>query len=150
MLPSVTMMEGRRVLAVRKPLTNPASAPTQTPSSTASGVGICSEKYTPHTPDRATIAPTDRSMPPVRMTNVMPAASMPLIAVWRIMFKMLVHVKNCESSTAKMMKVRMTTSTMPILSRYKFIRIKGGLTPVWMPASFVLPVTILYPPLRET
>ena len=31
----------------------------------------------------ARIEPTDRSMPPVRMTSVMPTATMPLLETWR-------------------------------------------------------------------
>ena len=32
------------------------------------------------------IAPTERSMPPVRMTRVMPTETMPTVVIWRVMF----------------------------------------------------------------
>ena len=78
--PSVTMKGGRRAKAIRTPLTSPRPSPiskaTGTPSMPQSGI---------LDPRIATIAaaariePTDRSMPPVRITKVMPAASTVLI-----------------------------------------------------------------------
>ena len=35
------------------------------------------------TEPRAMVEPTERSMPPVRMTSVMPTATMPLLETWR-------------------------------------------------------------------
>ena len=44
-------------------------------------------------PQIAMIVPTDRSIPPVRMTKVMPMARIPLIEVWRSTLMMLREVR---------------------------------------------------------
>ena len=43
----------------------------------------------PKTPAAATIEPTDRSMPAVAMTNVIPMASTPITLAWVSMLRML-------------------------------------------------------------
>src|SRR3954465_1621715 len=48
----------------------------------------------PNRPAAATIEPTDRSMPAVAMTNVMPIARTPTTLAWVSMLRMLSHVGN--------------------------------------------------------
>ena len=48
----------------------------------------------PKTPAAATIEPTERSMPAVAMTNVMPMASTPITLAWVSMLRMLSTVGN--------------------------------------------------------
>ncbi|MGY4374481.1 hypothetical protein ACVWZ3_002120 [Bradyrhizobium sp. i1.3.6] len=74
--PSVTMKGGRRRSAMSAPLMTPKPRPV---SSAAGSHSIPSsgslESVNPAIADAARIEPTERSMPPVRMTKVMPAAS---------------------------------------------------------------------------
>jgi len=44
-------------------------------------------------PDNAITGPTDKSMPPVRITQVMPTAIIALIDTWRAMFDRLLAVR---------------------------------------------------------
>jgi hypothetical protein len=48
------------------------------------------------TPATATIDPTDKSMPPVMMTNVTPKAKRALMETWVMIMVQLETVKNCE------------------------------------------------------
>ena len=58
-------------------------------------------------PARATTEPTDRSMPRVRITKVIPMASTPLIDVWSRIFEMLPGVrKNWFDAARTTTKIR--------------------------------------------
>ena len=60
---------------IMRPTTRPSSEPTRIDSGmTTAGRPALLEQVAASTPDRAATAPTDRSMPPVRMTKVMPTA----------------------------------------------------------------------------
>ena len=78
MLPSVTMKGTtiRRVMST--PLSSPRSAPAPTPARAALGADpTCFMTNAAITEDSAMLAPTDRSMPPLTMTKVMPIAESP-------------------------------------------------------------------------
>ena len=82
--PNVTMNGGRLASAISAPLRSPKPRPTAsaagTPSMPQSGI---SEPRIATIAEAARIEPTERSMPPVRMTKVIPAASTTLIeACW--------------------------------------------------------------------
>src|SRR3712207_3068260 len=63
------------------PLTRPAPAPTAIAHSTiTTGPYDCVASVVDHTDASATIAPTDRSMPPPMMTNVIPTLTTPMTA----------------------------------------------------------------------
>ena len=62
-----------------------------------------------------TVEPTDRSMPPVRMTNVIPIAMIALIAVWPTRMIRFSRVKN-EGERIEKMKIR-TPNAINALSR---------------------------------
>ena len=56
------------------------------------------------TPVSATVEPTERSMPLVRMTKVMPMPRMPYMATWRSTLRRLAGLrKNGEMNEAAMM-----------------------------------------------
>ncbi|MNC73073.1 hypothetical protein D3C75_1242130 [compost metagenome] len=72
---SVTINGARRPLAMINPLTAPIRVPAPSPSRTASQVSIPPAIIPAVTAlDRARIEPTDRSIPPVKITNVIPKA----------------------------------------------------------------------------
>ena len=96
--PSVTMNGGRPTKAIRAPLRKPKNRPVISaagmPSSPQPAI---SEQITAAIADAARIEPTDRSMPPVRMTKVMPAASTVLIDACCATIEMFCGVKNRPS-----------------------------------------------------
>ena len=88
-MPSVTMNDGTFQRSETKPLMKPASAPTSSMATIASGIEAQGSSpmatkparnsgtmmTAPTTVARAITDPTERSMPPMRMTKVMPTAS---------------------------------------------------------------------------
>ena len=67
------MKGGSRRRAMKNPLTRPHAAPVSSPNSIASGTGTAAlTASAATTPDNARIEPTDRSMPPVMITQVAP------------------------------------------------------------------------------
>ena len=86
-IPSVTMKEGIFHCSHTKPLIAPQSAPTPMQPKSASGTDRATGRSlsvmmsAPTTVQSASTEPTERSMPPVRMTMVMPEASTVLIAI---------------------------------------------------------------------
>lgn len=77
------MNGGRLSLVTSSPLSRPASVASATPMSSASGPGIAPSMASVAMTiiDSTQIAPTDRSMPAVRMMSVCPTASAAMIAV---------------------------------------------------------------------
>ena len=62
--------------SMTRPIITPSRGPTTSTAPTASGIGQPALSAVARiTVDSATTDPTDRSMPPVRMTKVMPTAS---------------------------------------------------------------------------
>src|SRR5262249_24926964 len=79
--PSVTMKGGKRSNAIRLPLMTPKTSPVNTATGNQSDPRSGSlETISPPMAEAARMEPTERSMPPVRMTKVMPAASTVLTA----------------------------------------------------------------------
>jgi hypothetical protein len=73
---SVTTKGWMRALAITSPLTRPSSAAVPTPPSSATAVPLPAS-FAATIPATASSAPTDRSIPPVRMTKVIPSATRP-------------------------------------------------------------------------
>jgi uncharacterized protein (DUF1786 family) len=73
---NVTMNGGMRTRAITRPLAKPSSAVQQTAAAMAT-MRPYALRFAAITPATATIDPTDRSIPPVRMTNVIPRATKP-------------------------------------------------------------------------
>ena len=79
--PSVTMKGGNPIPAINAPLATPNTAPVIRPAKTASMPNEGSfDTISATMAATARMEPTERSIPPVRMTKVMPAASTVLIA----------------------------------------------------------------------
>ena len=77
------------------PLTKPTASPTSSPVATATGSGPPRASTSAQsTPASATTEPTERSMPPVRMAKLMPAARIAVNAFWRSTFRRLPGVRN--------------------------------------------------------
>ena len=81
-VPSVTMNGGRPPQLINAPFPRPQTPPASSASVSASAIGWppCSELPST-TPASATIDPTERSIPPERITNVMPTATIALMLV---------------------------------------------------------------------
>ena len=88
------MKGGTRTFVMSSPLMRPSRAP-QGWSWPGRGARFCVLVYTrpPITAAQANTDPTDRSIPPERMTNVSPAAMMAMTAVCRVISKRLSTVK---------------------------------------------------------
>ena len=101
------MKSGILNVAMTQPLKAPAMRPTSNPIATASSGGS-RPKSTPNRTsgcvsstavidaERAAIAATERSMPPVRMTKVWPTATIATKALWRAMFDRLSTVRKFD------------------------------------------------------
>ncbi len=90
MVASVTMIGGIAANATKAPFASPKAQPItmQIASASTPFIPACIRPAA-MVPDSAITAPTDRSMPPVRITNVMPTAISALIETWRRMLVML-------------------------------------------------------------
>ena len=88
--------------SAHRAMTNPFSAPHATPVSPASTIAAASgsrqsASATPSTaPDRASTEPTDRSIPPVMTTSVMPVATRSTSGSWFAMVRTVVAVRKCS------------------------------------------------------
>ena len=102
-VPSVTMKGGRRILVTSPPLRAPKAAHTASPSRIARN-GLRPETTASlaiTTAPRAMTAPSERSMPAVRMTSVWPMARVPTtMTCWTISDR-LVPVRNRGDSKVK-------------------------------------------------
>ena len=93
--PKVTMNGGSPTNAISAPLRKPKNRPVISAAGTPSRPQpAISEQITAAMAEAARIEPTDRSMPPVRMTKVMPAASTVLIEACWATIEMFCGVKN--------------------------------------------------------
>ncbi len=95
---SVAMNGVMLTLVMSTPAAAPEKAPIPSPArraagrATASGTCQCSRAVV-MTPVKATTDPTERSIPAVRITKVIPAAMMAMIDVWRETLRMFSGVK---------------------------------------------------------
>ena len=81
-MPRVVMKADSPTRVTKKPVMKPQPVPTATPMAEASQMFILALKNSEPvtTPTKATTEPTDRSMPPLISTRVMPMATKPLMA----------------------------------------------------------------------
>ncbi len=103
---SVATNGGTLNLVMEIPFTNPSKAPTKMPTRLAPRTVKPTYVLRPEisipffsnpavtAPANARIDPTDRSMPPVRMTNVIPTEMQTLTEICRITFQVFSTVKN--------------------------------------------------------
>src|SRR5438093_6721582 len=81
-MPSVAMNGGRRPIEIKTPLPIPHASPTSNPIVNASGIDRPAARLLAITaPENANTEPTDRSIPAVIITNVIPAATTAIIEV---------------------------------------------------------------------
>ena len=108
---SVAMNGTTRPKAIALALMPPSRMPIASAPSTNATLPE-SASWPPATAAAATIEPTDRSMPPVAITNVMPIASTPTTLAWRRTLSMLSEVRNASGSRiAPPIRIRATTPT---------------------------------------
>lgn len=94
-MPSVTMKDGIFQRVEIQPLRKPQAAPVAMQASSAKVIATAGDRLSsimtvaPTTVQSASTEPTERSMPPVRMTKVMPAASTVLMAICTKIFSAL-------------------------------------------------------------
>src|SRR6056297_2524898 len=96
------MIAGILPHATSRPLNRPNRIPTTIIASSPRPPGSPMFTITPapSVPQSAMTAPTDRSMPPVRITKVMPMARMPMIDCWRSTLTMLSMLKKFSLAKA--------------------------------------------------
>lgn len=115
-MPSVATNGGTRSRATSAPLTMPRPSPAPTPSAIATSglpgfAPVTSDA--PRMPHTASSEPTDRSMPPVRITKVWPMARMPLMLAWRSTLMMLSGVRKYGLSRLSAAHSAKNATTMP-------------------------------------
>jgi len=103
-VPRVTMMGGMRMRVVSRPFSTPQTPPASMPTRKARGTGTSRNLASTAeiTPDRATVEPTDRSMPPAMTTRVSPKAQIPMIETWRRITMKFSKVRKALVSREKM------------------------------------------------
>nr|WP_234711081.1 hypothetical protein [Nostoc punctiforme] len=89
----VTTNGWSRARDTRRPLTTPSNVVLAMPPTIAAKLP-CRASIAATTPPRATREPTDRSIPPLRITTVMPSATIASILFCRMMFIRLRGVRN--------------------------------------------------------
>ena len=106
MVARVVMKGGTRPQAIRAPFSRPTPAATRMPASmpTTSPAGRATRSAAQ--PARAMVEPTDRSIPPVMITIVMPAATMALMETWRATLIRLEAVRNRSDSRLNTAPIR--------------------------------------------
>ena len=125
-MPSVTTKEGMRMYAIRTPLIRPQRSDASSAAPMPSQIEYPAFITTPSSiPERPTIEPTDRSIPPQMMTAVIPRAITPTKAKLRVTLNRfcglanlsLSTLKNRQASTvaAKIQKVWLATSAASAL-----------------------------------
>ena len=83
MVPSVTMNGTMPSLVTSKPFSAPKSAPDATPPSADRAGPMPARSITAVITDASAMTePTDRSMPPLTITRVIPVAPSPTMTVW--------------------------------------------------------------------
>jgi hypothetical protein len=122
---------------MKKPFAKPITRPTHRATKMATGVGITLWSPQAMIPHRATVQPTDRSMPPVRMTMSIPMLMRPFVTTCREILRRFLDVKNVSRSreltrnrTAKI--ARKIISDERILKIVLVLSIKGAV--VFMPS----------------
>ncbi len=120
------MKAGTRSVVIVSPLKTPIAMPTSSPASTpASTPCPCTSTSAQTTPDRPTTEPTERSMPAVRITNVIPAARIAVNAFWRSTFDRFSAVKNASVVNARIRHSRPSATKIAyreIQRRSRFMR----------------------------
>ena len=100
-IPKVAIKGGRSKNTVKLPFIKPIIVPTPIPAITAIIIGALKSLITVAvtTPLRAIIAPTERSIPPVMMTNVIPTAIIPITDVCKAIVIKLLNLKKYGDKT---------------------------------------------------
>ncbi len=116
-IPRVTMKGGIAPLVMRKPLTAPVAAPAerQPRIPTHHGRSRLDVSIAPMTPERASMEPTERSMPADEMTKVIPIARTPKTEVESRMLRMLETERKAFDRSA--IATQRTASTISDSSR---------------------------------
>src|SRR5262245_23276252 len=130
-MPSVTTNEGMPTYATKNPLTTPHSSPVSSPIAKATYQGYCQVRNRPATIATKPITePTDRSMPPVMITIVMPSAMMPNGAKLRATFPTLFAVPKVGSN-AVITTMRASSATVTQKGWLAMVRLNSvcSLTP---------------------
>jgi hypothetical protein len=107
------MKGGMPIIVTVSPLTQPTTRPTRRPAPIPAASPKPRTRTSAHRiPERATTDPTDRSMPPVRIAKLIPAARIAVNAFWRRTFITFSREKNASvvrprtrHSTASAMKI---------------------------------------------
>jgi hypothetical protein len=92
---SVMMKGGIGVRAAKAPLTAPQSIATPRPAATDGATPARGNSQTVTVPTSATTAPTDRSIPPIRITRVIPNARIALTEICWARSSRFSAVRNC-------------------------------------------------------
>src|SRR5438309_321747 len=127
-MPSVAIKGCTLPRVTIRPSRSPNAAPTASPAPLPTSSGRPAESMPAMTaPDTASTEPTLRSMPPVRMTKVMPAAITALMETCRAMLSRLLTVRNdslrserMTTSNAKAMTIPNRRRTLPRRARGSF------------------------------
>jgi len=114
-VPIVVMNAGMFKNDISTPFTTPVSRPTSRPTSTATAIGrLKSFMQLAHImPAKDIIDPTERSMPPVIITNVIPMAISDIIDICLVMLSRLSTVMNISVENANITIITISAITTP-------------------------------------
>src|SRR5213593_1764461 len=126
-MPSVAMKGWTLPRVTIRPSRSPNAAPTASPAPMPTSSGRPAESRPAMTaPETASTEPTLRSMPPVRMTKVMPAAITALMETCRAMLSRLLTVKNDPLRSERMTTSNAKAMTIPNRRRALPRRARGS------------------------
>ena len=141
MVTRVAMKACTLPLAMMRPLTPPSRAPAPRVRGTTSQIGSSmATMVAARAPHRASTEPTDRSMPAVRMTSVMPTAMMALTEVWRSMLSRLSAVKKL-GLRKETTPISTSSATRDLFSIHQALLMTPRRGRVWV--VIVLPLALL-------
>jgi hypothetical protein len=82
------------------------------------------------TPEKATMEPSDRSMPPVRITYVTPMPRMEFIEIWRSTLVMFLAVRKTSDATDKKTTSASNTNSILYFRRNDLVKVDTEFSPL--------------------
>ena len=125
---SVTMNGGRRTFAIRTPFVSPSAVAAPTPA-TSEAIIPLADTFAATTPATATREPTDRSIPPVRITTVIPSATSPSMLFCRSTFSRFSGVAKEPYRTTPRTQTAISATSAPWRCSTAAVRVENARAP---------------------
>ncbi|MCY1533226.1 hypothetical protein D9M68_685420 [compost metagenome] len=134
------MNDGRPARTTISAVSEPQAAPARMAATIAKPIGRPSERSTQLITmmETASTAPTERSIPPMRITRVMPRAMMPSTVTWSRMLRRLLRVRKLSVVTLSTTHSRSRPSSGPVMPDADGLSlIEGGIRRALEPKLYI-------------